>query len=346
MGSEARANPRATIFRAWKQGILLAGGTLALVAVILVAGRERRRSREPEAKSPAIVTVAEAVLKREPSTDAEAVAALKRGDRVEVIADRGAWLEVSAGEATGYLQAGEVEREDEREAREERAKKILSFPAVYGVVAQETPVLLAPFPFASRAGVLPRGAVIAIHAVDHAYFAYRDKANGMAFVSSADVDLVPPDPKSPDIVPDATLALKRLETLDLPPPEPTPAETPEVPGAGPESTVGERPSTPAVPPGDESGQTVEPAVLVSKVDPEYPENAIRAQVEGSVILDIEVDEAGRVTDVQVTRGLPFGLSEAAAEAVRQWRYRPAQGPFGPIPSRKTVRILFTLRAEP
>jgi len=45
----------------------------------------------------------------------------------------------------------------------------------------------------------------------------------------------------------------------------------------------------------------------------------------------------------VTRGLPFGLSDAAAVAIRQWKYRPARGPDGPIPSRKTVRILFTLR---
>jgi hypothetical protein len=50
-----------------------------------------------------------------------------------------------------------------------------------------------------------------------------------------------------------------------------------------------------------------------------------------------------VIDVQVTRGLPFGLSDSAANAVRQWIYRPARGPAGPIPSRKSVRILFTLR---
>ena len=71
--------------------------------------------------------------------------------------------------------------------------------------------------------------------------------------------------------------------------------------------------------------------------------AVRAQVEGSVVLEIEVDEAGNVANVEVTRGLPFGLSDAAAVAVRQWKYRPARGPDGPIPSRKTVRILFTLR---
>jgi TonB family protein len=281
-------------------------------------------------------------LKREPGSRAETVADLKRGDEVTVIADRGAWVQVRARNVTGYVRAEQIEREQEREAREERAKKILSFPAVYGVVAEETPVLLAPFPFAPQAGTLPKGTGIQIHAVDHAYFAFQDKANGVAFVASADVDLVPPDPKSPDIVPDKAASLRRLSTLDLPTPEPTASSAP-LPAPETTSAAGEPPS-PAPPGAPVPGGSVEPAVLVSKVDPEYPDAAVRARVEGSVVLEIGVDEKGNVTDVQVTRGLPFGLSEAAAQAVRQWKYRPARGPDGAISSRKTVRILFNLRS--
>jgi protein TonB len=199
-------------------------------------------------------------------------------------------------------------------------------------------VLLAPFPFAPRAGALAKGMSIPIHAVDHAYFAYEDKANGVAFVASADVDLVPPDPKIPNIVPDGSAKLKRLETVDL---SPTPPENPISPPPSDAIPPEGRPGSAGVPPVGEAG--AEPAVLVSKVDPTYPEPAIRAQIEGSVVLDVEIDETGRVIDVQVTRGLPFGLSEAAARAVRQWVYRPARGSNGPIPSRKSVRILFTLR---
>lgn len=327
---------RSAIFSAWRRGLLIAVGALALVAVGIVAGRGPRAHRKPPKETPALVTVAEAAIKREPDSRSETVVALKRGSEVAVIADRGAWIQVRSGGATGYVRTDEVEREEDREAREERARKILSFPAVYGVVAERTPVLLAPFPFAPRAGDLPKGTVIPIHAVDHAYFAYEDKANGVAFVASADVDLVPPDPKTPDIVPDSSVRLRRLETVDL---QPTPIEYP-IPAPVADAAPAERP--PAPPPGVGEG-TVEPAVLVSKVDPSYPEPAIRAQVEGSVVLDVGIDETGRVIDVQVTRGLPFGLSDAAAEAVRQWTYRPARGPAGPIPSRKSVRILFTLR---
>jgi len=331
---------RSAIFRAWRRGLLIAVGSLALVAAGLVAGRGRRADRKPARETPAVVTVAEAAMKREPDSRTETVAALKRGSEVAVIADRGAWIQVRSGGATGYVRTDEVEREGDREAREERAKKILSFPAVYGVVAEQTPVLLAPFPFAPRAGDLPKGTVIPIHAVDHAYFAYEDKANGVAFVASADVDLVPPDPKTPDIVPDSSVRLRRLETVDLSA-QPTPFEYPMPPPAPvADAAPAERPP---VPPPELGEGSVEPAVLVSKVDPSYPEAAIRAQVEGSVVLDVGIDETGRVIDVQVTRGLPFGLSDAAAEAVRQWAYRPARGPAGPIPSRKSVRILFTLQ---
>ena len=334
------ASGRSAIYRAWRRGLLVVVGALALVALVLVAGRGRPAEKEKAKETPAVVTVAEAALKREPDSRAETVAALKRGMEVGLIADRGVWVEARSGSSRGYLRADEVERDEDREAREERAKKILSYPAVYGVVAQETPVLLAPFPFAARAGTLPRGTGIPIHAVDHAYFAYEDKANGVAFVASADVDLVPPDPKIPDIVPDGTVRLKRLETVDLAPTYP-PLETPPPEGLPPEGMPAERP-VPPVPPRAAGGE-IEPAVLVSKVDPTYPEPAIRAQIEGSVVLDVGIDETGKVIDVQVTRGLPFGLSDAAADAVRQWVYRPARGPAGPIPSRKAVRILFTLR---
>lgn len=335
---------RATVFGAWRRGLWIAIATLALVAILLLVGRERRPSSRTPPEVAAAVTVPEAALHREPSAGSPSIAALKRGDEVKVLSDGGPWIEVKAGRQTGFVAAGEIEREDDREAREERAKKILSFAPVYGVVASPTAVLLAPFPFAPRAGELAKGTVIPIHAVDHAYFAYRDRANGVAFVASADVDLVPPDPRSPDLVPDTSLALRRLATLDVPTPVPTPVEIPGLPpqaeGGPAAGSAAPRPPAPERP----EGISIEPAVVVEKVDPPYPEVAVRAQVEGSVVLDIGIDETGRVTDVQVTRGLPFGLSEAAADAVRKWKYRPARSPDGPIPSRKTVRILFTLRS--
>ena len=83
-------------------------------------------------------------------------------------------------------------------------------------------------------------------------------------------------------------------------------------------------------------------MLLSKVDPVYPDPARRSGVEGTVVLDATIGADGRVTDVAVVRGLPLGVSEAAANAVRHWLYRAARGRFGPVPSHKTIRIVFEL----
>jgi protein TonB len=91
-------------------------------------------------------------------------------------------------------------------------------------------------------------------------------------------------------------------------------------------------------------EPLEPATIVSKVGPAYPEAARRAGVEGTVVLQVTIGSDGRVTSVDVVRGLPLGLSEAAASAVRRWLYRPARGRSGPIASRKEVRIEFRLRS--
>ena len=61
--------------------------------------------------------------------------------------------------------------------------------------------------------------------------------------------------------------------------------------------------------------------LVYRIEPVYPDIAVRAHVEGVVILEATVDREGRIEDVRVLRSMPL-LDRAALEAVRQWRYSP------------------------
>jgi TonB family protein len=55
--------------------------------------------------------------------------------------------------------------------------------------------------------------------------------------------------------------------------------------------------------------------------PEYPERAIKQQVEGDVVLDVAVDDRGEVSDARVLTG-PDELRRAALESVLQWHYAP------------------------
>jgi len=90
------------------------------------------------------------------------------------------------------------------------------------------------------------------------------------------------------------------------PPPPLPPTPPPVPVARDPVRIGGGLKAPA---------------LIERVEPEYPPFAVRAQVQGVVILEAVVDGQGRVEDVRVLRSIPL-LDKAAIDAVRQWRYSP------------------------
>ncbi len=74
-----------------------------------------------------------------------------------------------------------------------------------------------------------------------------------------------------------------------------------------------------VPPG---GADTDPEVI-GDVKISYPEEAKRADVEGKVRLKITVDFEGHVSDVVVVSGPGYGLNEAAAAAMKRFRFKPA-----------------------
>jgi len=323
---------------------LAAAAVLVLVALAVVYSLLRPRAfasapGEPES-SPATVTVDSVALRREPTRDSPAGTSLPQGARVTITGDRGPWVEVEADGAKGFLPAEAVERDADRDARTRRAKTVLAFPPVYGVVGEETDISLAPYPLAPRGGRLARGTVIAIHSVDHSYFAFQDEKWGLAYASSAQVDLVPRDPRQPGVTPEKVRPLKDLTLVNLNE-EPPPEEEPAIEGE-PAEDSGNAPSVPAPAAKESLPGLVEPATVLTRVEPQYPDLPRRAGIEGTVELEVSIDAKGRVTDVEVVRGLPLGLSDAAADAVRKWTYRPARGPAGPVASRKTVRIRFAL----
>ena len=73
--------------------------------------------------------------------------------------------------------------------------------------------------------------------------------------------------------------------------------------------------------------------------PVYPEQALRKRVRGLVVLRVLVSEKGEPVEVRVEKGRA-GLTEAAVEAVRHWRFEPATKAGTPVRTYTTIQIPF------
>jgi periplasmic protein TonB len=92
------------------------------------------------------------------------------------------------------------------------------------------------------------------------------------------------------------------------------------------------------------GGQIEAPSLLHRVEPLYPDLAVRAHVQGLVILEAVVDEQGRVANVTVLRSVHPILDREALAAVRQWRYRPLQLNGIPVTFVLTVTLSFSLQS--
>ena len=92
------------------------------------------------------------------------------------------------------------------------------------------------------------------------------------------------------------------------------------------------------------GDVTNPVLIPeSKVEPEYPELARVARLEGNVILQAIIDRNGDVVNVRVIKGQPMGLSEKAIEAIRQWKFQPATLNGKPVDVYYNLTVNFRLQ---
>ncbi len=68
-------------------------------------------------------------------------------------------------------------------------------------------------------------------------------------------------------------------------------------------------------------QGVSQGLLIKRVNPTYPPAALRLHTQGAVLIEVTINKEGNVTNPKVLSGDRL-LSQAALEAVRQWRYKP------------------------
>jgi TonB family protein len=81
---------------------------------------------------------------------------------------------------------------------------------------------------------------------------------------------------------------------------------------------------------------------ISTPDPEYTEEARNAKTQGTCILWLIVDDHGNPRDIRVVRGLGMGLDAKAIEAVKQWRFQPAEKDGHPVNVQISVEVGFKL----
>jgi protein TonB len=86
---------------------------------------------------------------------------------------------------------------------------------------------------------------------------------------------------------------------------------------------------------------VSQGLLLKKVQPVYPPNALRMRTEGAVKLLATVGKTGSITAVKVVSGEPL-LGQAAMEAVKQWKYKPYLLNGEPVEIQTEVTINFKL----
>jgi TonB family protein len=90
-----------------------------------------------------------------------------------------------------------------------------------------------------------------------------------------------------------------------------------------------------------SAESLQIGQLISRTDPIYPEDAERQNIQGTVKLRAFVGKDGAVDSVEVIGGPPL-LASAAADAVRQWRYKPTFLGGHAIEVAEEVTIVFRL----
>ena len=92
-----------------------------------------------------------------------------------------------------------------------------------------------------------------------------------------------------------------------------------------------------------TGGVIEP-VLIRQTLPHYTDEAIKAKVQGLVVLQAVIRKNGTIDQPKILRSLGYGLDqEAIRVVVNEWRFRAGSLNGRPVDVYATIEISFTLR---
>lgn len=80
----------------------------------------------------------------------------------------------------------------------------------------------------------------------------------------------------------------------------------------------------------------DPPSVVTATEAVYP---LQSVASGTVVLEVSLDDAAKITDIRVVRGIA-SLTEPAERSVRQWTFQAAKLDGKPVSSRIVVAFSF------
>ena len=294
-----------------------------------------------------MVTLERVAGRAEAGTKGPVTSTLVRGTPIRVRETRGDSVRATGPSGDVWIPADSFERVTDREAREKRAGTVAKFASQPGRAVEPCPVLLAPDYGAARWGNLEDGDDVDVVLADHDFYGVRLAKGMFAFVPARSIRLLPSAVAETPGGPAARGVAPSVESLGVPDRETQP--TPRRPAPA-EIAVGSPTPPPAeagVPAAPLTGlpEGSELPVLVTRVDPRYPESARRLKQSGEVVLRAVVEANGTIGKIDVLSPGTFGMSEAAVEAVKRWTYRPARVNGQPVAVWKVIRVRFAAQPE-
>jgi TonB family protein len=90
------------------------------------------------------------------------------------------------------------------------------------------------------------------------------------------------------------------------------------------------------------GNGVAAPVLLHKIEPSYSFEARAAKAQGTVVLTVVIGTDGKACDVQLRKGLGYGLDEQALKAITQWTFKPGMRDGMAVPVQASIEVNFRL----
>lgn len=326
--------------------VVIGLAVLFFVLLSLIVLKSGKEGPAPAAASEALTVLPMRIrIRTEPHARAPVVATVTNGEQVTLVEDRGAWVQVQTRDGLkGWAERANLERTAETKRRLARYEAIRKLPSLKGKVTERTQLYAGPGIFYPLVGELEDDAEVVVYTRDHDFYAI-EHGTAIAYASVDAIDVTASglpqfDVATTDTRTTITEPSTSTDTAALPPMAATETEPPPVP----EPIVPEPTQEPvetarvyaAVPPGGTQPQEID------RVIPRYPAAARRARIAGPVVVRGIVRRDGTIDNVEVLRDLPYGLGDAARQAVSRWRFRPATYRGEPIDVYYTVTVNFRL----